>query len=338
MKTNRQIVFTGINTAELVEVDYPTPGDNDIIVKTEISSISAGTERANITGDPNISIYAEGSVVFPRYAGYSSSGTVVEVGRNITDVQVGDKVAMSWSHHVAYNAISAGNYVKIPEGVTMKEAALCHISTFPMAALRKTRLEIGESIMVMGLGVLGMLAVMFAKVAGGAPVIAADPVKERRERALRCGADLALDPFDPHFAEQVKALTGGGVNAAIEVTGCGAGLNECLDCMQKFGRVALLGCTRDKNFTVDYYRKVHAPGISLIGAHTMARPITESSPGAFTQKDDIKATLKLLQYGRVRLDAEVDELHSPAECTEVYDRLIHEPHFPVFVQFDWNQL
>ena len=338
MQGNRQIVFTRINTAELIECDYPSLNDNGIIVKTEISSISAGTERANITGDPNVSIYTEGRVFFPRYSGYSSSGTVIEVGQNVTDVQVGDKVVMSWSFHEEYNALDAGNYVKIPDGVSMNEAALCHIGTFPLAALRKTRLEIGESVLVMGLGILGMMAVEFAKVGGGAPVIAVDPIKERREKALLCGADYALDPFAKDFADEVKALTDGGVNVAIEVTGSGAGLNECLDCMKKFGRVALLGCTRDKNFTVDYYRKVHGPGITLIGAHTMARPAYESAPGAFTQKDDIRSILKLIRYGRLGFDSQIDEIHSPAECGEVYARLVSDKNFPVFVQFDWSRL
>ena len=63
--------------------------------------------------------------------------------------------------------------------------------------------------------------------------------------------------------------------------------------MAKFGRIALLGCTRDKNFTVDYYRKIHGPGIHIIGAHTDARPKIDSSSGMFNQRDDIKAILNL---------------------------------------------
>ena len=91
------------------------------------------------------------------------------------------------------------------------------------------------------------------------------------------------------------------MKTAIEVTGLGAGLNQTLDCMAKFGRVALLGCTRDSDFTVDYYRKVHGPGIQLIGAHTMARPSCESAPGYFTAEDDMKTLIKLCALGRNNL-------------------------------------
>ena len=169
-------------------------------------------------------------------------------------------------------------------------------------------------------------------------MIAADPNPARRAFALKNGADFAFDPLCEDFADKVKSVTGGGVNVAIEVTGVGAGFNEALDCMAKFGRVTLLGCTRNSDFTVDYYKKIHAPGITVIGAHTMARPNTESHPGWFTHHDDIKAVLKLCGGGRLCLEDMVTETHSPIDCPEVYKRLIFDKDFPVAVQFDWRKL
>ncbi len=339
---NKKIVFTKVNTAELLSDQVREPKDTEVVVETVFSTISCGTERANIIGDANVSIYSDENspVIFPRYGGgYSSAGVVIAKGAAVKTVEIGDRVAMSWSKHHKINVVQERNVVKIEDdGISFQEAAICHIGTFPMAALRKTRLEIGESMMVMGLGILGLLAVQFAHAAGAVPVIAVDPVAERRQMALQFGADYALDPFDEKFAETVKKITGGGVNTAIEVTGVGAGLNQCLDCMAKFGRIALLGCTRDKNFTVDYYRKVHGPGITIVGAHTLARPQEESYPGFFTQRDDIKTILKLCGAGRINLKDMVGEVHSPADCSDVYTRLINERNFPIVVQFDWRSL
>ena len=154
---------------------------------------------------------------------------------------------------------------------------------------------------------------------------------------MKLGADYALDPLAEDFAEKVLQLTGG-IKVAVEVTGAGAALNETLDCMAPFGRVALLGCTRDQNFTIDYYRKVHGPGISLIGAHTKARPQAESSPGMFTEKDDRESLLKLLAGGRLNFKDLIDETVSPADCVAVFDRLANDKNFPAVVQFDWRQL
>lgn len=338
---NKKIVFTKVNTAELLDAEIRQPEDDEVVIETVFSTISCGTERANITGDANVGIFGEADppVVFPRYSGYSSSGIVLAKGRDVTTVEVGDRVAMSWTLHQKINVLKEKKVVKIEDdNISLQEAALFHIGTFPMAALRKTRLEVGESMMVMGLGILGMFAVQFAHAAGAVPVIAVDPVEERRRMALKYGADYALDPFAEDFVETVKEITGGGVNTAIEVTGVGAGLNQCLDCMARFGRIALLGCTRDKNFTVDYYRKVHGPGITIIGAHTLARPSAESYPGFFTDRDDMKTIFKLCSGGRIHLKEIVAEVHSPTDCGQVYDRLVHDRNFPVVVQFDWRKL
>lgn len=334
----KQIVFPEINKATIWEVDVPAVGDDAVCVKTVYSTLSAGTERALITGDPNVAGSMPASVYFPRFAGYSSSGIVTEVGKNVKGFAVGDRVAVFSSLHKQYNVVPAKQVVKIPEGVSLEDAAVSYVSTFPMAAIRKTRLELGESAMVMGLGLLGQIAVRLLRIAGAMPIIAVDLVPERREEALSAGADYAFDPTDPDFAKKVKEVTGGGAKVCIEVTGVGPALDSALDCMAHFGRVALLGCTRDKNFTIDYYRKVHFPGIALIGAHTNARPEVESYPGYFTHVDDMRASMNLCRGGRYSLSAMIKETHSPEECAEVYDRLIKERNFPTLVLFDWTKM
>ena len=339
MKT-KQIVFTGVNEAKLLEKELPQLKPNSVLVKTVFSTISGGTEKANITGDINISaVKTYSKATFPRSAGYSSSGIVEAVGEDVKSVQVGDRVAMIWSQHQGYNLLPEDRIIKLEsEALSLESAALGFISTFPLAAIRKTKLEIGESALVMGLGILGILAVKLLKIGGAVPIIAADPNPARRTLALQSGADYAFDPMEPDFASRVKEVSGGGVNVAIEVTGVGAGLNGALDCMAKFGRVALLGCTRNSDFTVDYYHKIHGPGITLIGAHTLARPEKESYPGYFTHQDDMRAVLKLCAMGRLKTEDLISETHSPVDCGEVYGRLVFDRDFPVGVQFDWRCL
>ena len=348
---NRNIIFTKENTAELGEKPMPEPGAGQVRVRLVRSTVSSGTERANVTGCNVVSILdpPDAPVVWPRQGGYSSSGIVDAIGEGVKTVKVGDRVAMSWTLHSEYVVVPEDRVYKLPDCVSFEAGALAHIATFPMAAIRKCRLELGESAIVMGQGVLGQLAVMLLKGAGAAPVIAADPIPERREIALRLGADLALDPTAPDFREKVLAAcpledkgiyTGEracGVKVAIEVTGVGAGLDSVLDVMAPMGRVALLGCTRNSNFSIDYYHKVHGRGVALLGAHTWARPLNESSPGLFTHRDDAKTFLKLLSFGRMSVDGFVSDVRSPAECGEVYARLAKGGAFPT-TQFDWTRL
>lgn len=341
MKKIKQIVFTDVKKAEYLEkcdldLDNLTP--TQVVVKSFFTTVSAGTERANLIGEKNIATDRSPSAIFPRVVGYNCAGEVVKVGSGVKSVKVGDRVVVYWSVHSNYNITDECRVVKIDSNnVSYENAAVSFISTFPLAAIRKLNLEIGESFMVMGLGILGQIAVKLARIAGACPIIACDPILERREEALKYGADFTFDPLDKDFAQKVKEVTGGGVQTAVEVTGVGAGLDETLDCMAKFGRVSLLGCTRDSNFTIDYYRKVHGPGITLIGAHTNARARVESSHGNYTHNDDIKTILKLCASGRLVLSDMIKETHKPSACKEVYTRLADEKNFPVGVQFDWRE-
>ena len=335
---SRDIQITAPCVAELVTTQIEPPAAGQVQVKLAYSTLSSGTERANVIADPNTGFDPNHRETFPICdLGYSAAGTVVAVGEDVTDLQPGDRVAVSWSHHGQYINVRAANAHKLPDNVSFRDAALFHIGIFPLAAVRKCRVELGEAAIVMGMGVLGLVALKLLKAAGAAPIIAVDPVAQKREKALASGADYALDPMAPEFAQQAKALTGGGAAVGIEVTGIGAGLDGILDCRARFGRVALLGCTRNKDFTIDYYRKVHAPGITLIGAHTSARPKKESHGGWWTQTDDMQALLRLHAMGRLSLGELVDEVQSAVSAPQVYDRLVKERCFPV-VQFDWGML
>ncbi len=332
----KQIIFTKPYTAELLDVVMDAPKGTEVLIQTAYTAISAGTEKANLIGDPSVNTFASPSVKFPRACGYSGSGVVVAVGDQVTKFSVGDRVATVWGCHKSYQLIQEDRLMPIPDGVGLKEATPVFISTFSSAALRKMHPKFGESVLVMGLGILGQYAVMLAKTSGLVPVIAADPVEERRQFALKNGADYALNPFDADFAEQVKSLTNGGANMCVEVTGRGEGLNQALDCMKKFGRVALLGCTRDSDFSVDYYRKVHAPGITLVGAHTLARPNFESNSDVFTYADDFDSIFKLQKFGRISLENMINEIVSPKDCFDVFTRLANDRNFPIGVLFDWS--
>ena len=101
---NRNIIFTKKDTAELVEKPMPEVGPGQVRVKLVRSTVSSGTERANVTGCNVVSIWdpPDAPVVWPRQSGYSSSGVVDAVGEGVASVKPGDRVAMSWTTHAEY--------------------------------------------------------------------------------------------------------------------------------------------------------------------------------------------------------------------------------------------
>ena len=332
MKT-KKILFTEVHKAELREVEIGEVKEGDVLVEMEYTVISGGTERACILGMQNT------TQTFPTSLGYCGIGHVLKVGDKVTRVSVGDRVLVYHGNHAKYNIRPEEKITKVEDdAIPSLDASFTIIASMGLGGVRKLEIELGESAMVMGLGLLGQYAVKLLRCAGATPIIAVDPIESKRNTALTSGADYALNPFEEGFADRVKEITGGGVNVCIEVTGQGAGLDMALDCMAMFGRVALLGCTRNKDFSIDYYRKVHCPGISLIGAHTRARPEHDSRPGYFTHRDDIAAVFRLLKGGRLSFESLGAQLHSPHECPEVYEKLINDKNFPAVVQFDWERL
>ena len=336
----KQIVFESMNTAALWEAKDRLPDAGEVRARICYSAVSAGTERDSLTRTTGLNCMDRDAVgAFPHIVGYSESGIVEQVGEGVTDLHVGDRVMIHGGGHQEYCTRPRNEFVKIPsENVGLDEAAMVVIAGFPLAAVRKIRLELGESCMVVGLGMLGLFAVQFAHLCGAVPVIAVDFNEERRAMALSMGADIALDPSDPKHVEKVRALTGGkGVNGIIEVTGSGKALNQALLCSAPFGRVALLGCTRDP-VEVDFYHDVHFPGITLIGAHSGARPRRESHPAYWTEMEDCRVILDYLAAGRLHFREMIHEIHSPKEAAEVYRRLTQDKNFPIGVLFDWQKM
>ena len=122
----------------------------------------------------------------------------------------------------------------------------------------------------MGQGLLGIFAMQLLRLSGANPVIAVDLNPQRRELALKLGADFAFDPSDKDFVQKVKEATHGkGVNGCVEVTGVSQALKQALDCASWMGRISLLGCARVSDCSIDFYSQVHRPGIKLNGAHDL---------------------------------------------------------------------
>lgn len=343
------IVFSRKDQAELREEEFDDHliGDQ-ILVKTIYSPISVGTECANYHGLQNT---AGGRGEFPLYPGYSGSAVVVKVGPEVQKLKVDDRVILNWNGDASYCVKSERDTTRIEDdNVDMLEASFTHISCFPMLAIRKLRLELGESILIAGQGILGIFATQFAHLSGAYPVIVADYSPERRKLALALGADYALNPSDVDYVEKVREIVGvkredvrsanggKGVDAVVEVTGVAAALKQVLECVRKQGRIALLGCTRIPDVPIDFYQKVHVPGIRLIGCHTSNRPSVESRPGQWTEHDDYVTFLKFLSRGRVKVTPIISKICSPADAQEVYKMLVETKNPPLGIVFDWRKL
>ena len=333
MKT-KTIVFTEPFKAVFREEKTKPLLPDSVQAKMEYTVISGGTERANFICAPNT------GTKYPRFPGYCGVGRVTALGEAVDDLAVGDRVLVYHGRHTVYNVVPRINITKVEDDkIDSLDAAFVIIATMGLGGVRHLALEIGESCLVMGMGLLGIFAMQFARLSGAYPVIAADLDPARRTLALELGADFALDPAEPDFAQKVKDLTRGkGVNACVEVTGVAKALKQALACTAMRGRISLLGCTRVSDCPIDFYEEVHRPGITLIGSHNFwPRPKLESQPRWWTHQDDCKAVLDLLGAGRIGVRPIVSRVVKPEKAPEIYRQLAEDKEFPIGTVFDWRE-
>ncbi|NLE28916.1 MAG: zinc-binding dehydrogenase, partial [Phycisphaerae bacterium] len=211
--------------------------------------------------------------------------------------------------------------------------------SFAFLGVRKLRIQLGESTMIAGMGILGAFAVQIANLSGAIPVVVSDLDSVRRELAMKLGAAYAFSPAEDNFIEKVKAATGGnGPNAVVEVTGSAVALQQALEYIAWEGRISLLGCTRISDVPIDFYKYVHRRGISLIGSHTFTRPKHESSSGGWTEHDDYRTFLKLVAAKKLQTRPIISEIVSPEMAPNVYGRLAEMKNPPLGIVFDWKMI
>ncbi len=331
---NKQIFFVDVHKAEFLENEVEEPKQDEVLVRMEYTVISGGTERACLLGMENT------VRTFPLSLGYCGVGYVEGIGSDVKSVDIGDRVLVYHGHHSKYNIRPESDITKVEnEKVSSLEAAFVIIASMGLGGVRKLELELGESVMVMGMGLLGIFALQFLRQSGAMPLIAADLNPARRELALKLGADYALDPSDRDFVETVMEITKGkGINACVEVTGVSAAMVQALECASWMGRISLLGCTRVSDAAVDYYTQVHKPGVKLIGAHNFVRPKVESYPHHWTHHDDCRSILDMIERKRIEVLPIVSRIENPENAPSIYNELCDDKDFPMGTVFDWRNV
>jgi len=146
-------------------------------------------------------------------------GTVTELGPGVTELAIGDRV-LGYGGFREVHTTAASRCRKMPQGLSWKSAVCLDPADFAMAAVRDGNVRIGDAVAVFGMGAIGLMAVQIAKLSGAFPIIAVEPLPNRRSAAEACGADLVLDPTTCDAGLEIRLATGKrGVDVAIEYSG-----------------------------------------------------------------------------------------------------------------------
>lgn len=291
------------------------PSDTQVQVQVYASVVSPGTERAFIKTLENTDHN------YPRVLGYSASGVVVKTGSKVTDFKPGDRVAGIMPHTNIHN-VESKNLVHIPEGVTFEQAAFVRIGVISMQAVRKAKIELGEGTLILGLGLIGQMAVQISRAAGASPVIGLDIIESKRKLAEQMGCTKVLDSNQTDVEDIIKAENSGELpQVVIESTGYPGPVSQALKLAGKYGRVIILGSTRG-SAEVNFYRDVHKKGLQIIGAHISCNPADISYPGYWTFRDNANCFLRLLAENRLHIEGLISQSENFRNYKAVYRNVL----------------
>jgi 2-desacetyl-2-hydroxyethyl bacteriochlorophyllide A dehydrogenase len=237
----RALWFTAPRTAELRPERVPPPGPGEVRIKTIASAISHGTEMLVYRGEVPAGLPLDlptlaGDFSFPIKYGYATVGRVLDAGAE--SFSPGDLLFVHHPHQDAF-VVPAELAVRLPDGLDPKLGLFFANLETALNVVHDAPLRLGETALVFGQGVVGLLVTRLLKLAGAYQVLAVDPIKKRRDLALEVGADEAFGLGEGLRGRILEATAGRGADLAVEVSSSGAALQTAIDSVAAEGTVVV---------------------------------------------------------------------------------------------------
>jgi len=342
------------------EIPVPSIGPGSILVQVAYSCVSVGTELSSVklSGMPlyrralkqphNVRRFLDVArdqgllrtvdIVRGRLAaglptGYSVAGTVVAVGEEVAAFAVGDRVACAGAgiaNHAEYVSAPVNLAVKVPDGLDLDLASTVTLGAIALQGVRRAAPTLGESVAVIGLGILGQLTVQLLR-ANGCLVIGTDVDQSRVERALAAGMEHGVDSSSDDFVDRVIRLTGGFGADAVIITAASPGsqvVHQALRACRKKGRVVVVGDVGLQLNRADLYEKELDFLIST--SYGPGRYDTEFEEGGrdypigyvrWTETRNFEEYLRLLRAGQVDISEFERETYEIDDAPAAYAAL-----------------
>lgn len=331
MKCNG-IIALSAGEPRMVQVEVPEPGPHEIQIRIAASLVSAGTERAWVLGLPNA------LPKYPYVPGYCCSGYVEKTGPGVTGFSCGDRVA-AYAVNVGHREIgnvSDYNVVQIPDSVSFRHAAFTSLGQTSLQGVRKCRIELGESIVSLGIGIVGIFALQLAHLNGALPCIAMDRNKTRLDIAEKCHADFTVNNGSDGWQERLLKITDGkGPAVVFDNTGVPGAMTDACRMAADYARICILGCPRGTT-DFNFYKDVQKKSLTVIGAHAVdSIPRYHSYPNYWTFADDASCFLRFVEKGAIAVEPLISETVSQKDAGKAYADLIHNDMNALGMIIDW---
>ncbi len=252
-------VFKEKGVLKIEDVPEPEMGPNDALLSISHCAICGSDLHRYLYG-----MLTPGSIL-----GHEYSGTIVDMGENVQGFQIGDRVTRSGGRinpgkevfplptrysaklrgfqsvstdgaYAEYMAVHADRLLKIPESVTNLEASMIEPLTVAIHAVRLSKIRLGDRVLIIGAGPIGLLTQQCAVLSGAMRVFVSETSSARRNLASELGASEVYDPRDIDLVEELVRQTEIGVDLAFECAGANPTLQNALEAVRISGRVIVV--------------------------------------------------------------------------------------------------
>jgi alcohol dehydrogenase len=310
-------IFRGLNDLRVEEVPRPRPGFGEAVIRVRLTTI-CGTDVHIMRGEYPVK---PGLII-----GHEAVGTIEEIGSGLIGYEVGERVLVGaitpcgqcraclsghlsqCGHGTGYEALGGwrfgntingaqaeyllvpyaqANLAKIPDSVTNEQAVLlADIASTGFSGAESADIRIGDSVVIFAQGPIGLCATVGAKLMGASLIIAVDGDENRLAIAKKIGADVVLDYRHSDVIAEVKKLTDGGADVAIEALGTQQTFESCLRSLRPGGTLSSLGV---------YSGKLELPYQAFGAGIADYKVVTTLCPGG---KERMRRLLSIVQSGR----------------------------------------
>jgi L-iditol 2-dehydrogenase len=325
----KALVFHGPGNMALENCPVPAIVSDEVLVRVRFAGV-CGTDIRIFKGTKKIPA--------PKITGHEFAGDIAALGSHVSGFSVGDRVTAypviacgkcyacragrsnictdritlgyeldgGFANFVKIpaDAIAKGNLIALPVGVSYEEAAASEPLTAAYNGIRRSNLQPGQTVLIVGAGPIGLFHTQLAKAEGAGLVAVSEPQAEKRELARKLGADAVIDPAAQDVQQAVKELTGGaGMDIVLADVGIPKVVEQSVEYLRKGGTyVIFAGCPVGSQITIDpnliHYKELVVTGSSAAKPEYQKKMLQMISEGRITLKPLISGVLPAEQWLR----------------------------------------
>jgi len=327
---------------EIIDVEKPEPKPGEVLIRVARCGICGSDLHAYKGKHPDFAI--------PLIPGHEFSGVVEDVGESVEEVKKGDRVtveplkicgkcyyckrgeynqclkfgvlgAQTNGAFTEYIAVQERWVYKIPDKMSFEEGAMVEPTAVAVHAVRRAGI-VGDTVLVLGAGTIGLLIMQVAKALGADTVVITDIVDWKLDFAKKLGADYALNPTRDNLKDVINGITDGlGVDTSFEAVGSNVTLSQALENTRKGGRVVIVG--------------VYEKPMVEINAMKIVNKELEVF-GSIVYRWDYPKAIKLIEQGRVNAKSLVSDVIPLEKIKEGFERMLRREEGIIKIQVGFN--